>query len=384
MLITRLRPYRRLKLKVISSMIVFGLLIGGVMLLTAPRSAADKGQRLITIHDNGRDHAILSSAKTLRQAFVQAGVPFGEHDLVEPNLDAELVAPSYEVNIYRARPVTVVDGMVRQKIITPYRTPKQIAAKAGVPLRDEDRAHIGLAQATARGSVDNGEQLIIDRATEVKLDLYGKVDTVYTQAETVGQMLDEKKIRLAANDKVSYPSHTPIRPGLTLRVWREGKQTVTIEEEVPFTVERVEDANRDIGYHAVTTPGVAGKRNVTYEITIENGREVSRREIQSVILLQPQRQVEVVGAKPSFSGDFAAALAQLRSCEGGYNSWNPAGPYYGAYQFAESTWYAYAPRGADYGNATPAEQDQAARNLYVARGWSPWPTCGAGLPDAYR
>jgi hypothetical protein len=109
---------------------------------------------------------------------------------------------------------------------------------------------------------------------------------------------------------------------------------------------------------------------------------VSRKEIQSVVITKPKKQVEIVGTKPSFSGDFAAALAKLRSCEGGYTSWNPAG-YYGAYQFDRQTWGTVADP-AKYGNATPAEQDAAAHQLYLRRGWTPWPTCGAVLPDIYR
>ena len=118
------------------------------------------------------------------------------------------------------------------------------------------------------------------------------------------------------------------------------------------------------------------------EIVMKDGQEISRTKIQSVVVAAPSEQVEVVGSKPTFDGDFAAALAKLRACEGGYNSWNPAGPYYGAYQFNQGTWNSVTD--APYGSATPAQQDEAARKLYERRGWQPWPSCGKGLPDIYR
>ena len=97
----------------------------------------------------------------------------------------------------------------------------------------------------------------------------------------------------------------------------------------------------------------------------------------------------VVGTKnDGFSGDFAAALAKLRTCEGAYTS-NTGNGYYGAYQFNLGTWRSNAPSG--YENAIPSSvppevQDQAAANLYKRRGWSPWPACSKsrGLQDIYR
>jgi hypothetical protein len=44
----------------------------------------------------------------------------------------------------------------------------------------------------------------------------------------------------------------------------------------------------------------------------------------------------------------------------------------GAYQFTPSTWAAYAPAGAVWGSASPAQQDQAFQNAVSAVGTSPW------------
>ena len=84
---------------------------------------------------------------------------------------------------------------------------------------------------------------------------------------------------------------------MTIELWREGKQTVTVEEEVDFEIEKVQDANREVGYREVKTPGVKGKRNATYEIEMKNGQEASRTEIASVTIEEPKKQVEIIGAK---------------------------------------------------------------------------------------
>jgi len=69
------------------------------------------------------------------------------------------------------------------------------------------------------------------------------------------------------------------------------------------------------------------------------------------------------------------AFAALRDCEsGGDYSINTGNGYYGAYQFALSTW-----EGLGYGGypheASPAVQDQAASELQSLYGWGQWPAC---------
>jgi hypothetical protein len=80
-------------------------------------------------------------------------------------------------------------------------------------------------------------------------------------------------------------------------------------------------------------------------------------------------------ASAATSDDFA----RLRGCESGGNySTNTGNGYYGAYQFDLRTWQGlgYSGRPSD---AAPATQDQAARTLQSARGWSPWPSCARRL-----
>ena len=351
------------------------------VITTAYDGKGPKVGRLITIHDQGVEKVILSEASTIGDAIKEAGISINSNDAVEPSVDEKLVASDYQVNIYRARSVIIVDGSNRQKINTPYQTAEQIIESVGITLYPEDK--------TTFSHIDNltdgfGVQITIDRAIPFIFTLYGKTSTIRTQAKTVSGMLSEKGIKLGINDHISINSNTKITDGLNVKVWREGKQTITVEEEVGFDIEKIQNADMDVGYREVKVSGEKGTRNVTYEVVIQDGQEVSRKEIASLTIKESKKQVEIVGAKLSFNGDFAAALAKLRSCEGGYNSWNPAGPYYGAYQFDRRTWGTVADP-AKYGSATPAEQDEAAYRLYLRRGWQPWPVCGAAvLPDVYR
>lgn len=80
-------------------------------------------------------------------------------------------------------------------------------------------------------------------------------------------------------------------------------------------------------------------------------------------------------ATSSLANDFA----ELRQCESGDNYQIDTGNgFYGAYQFAESTWLSLGYTGFP-NQAPPAVQDQAAERLQAEDGWAPWPACSALL-----
>lgn len=340
----------------------------------------ERGERLITLHDGGQERGILTKADTLREAFKEADIKIDEHDLIEPGLDEELVASHYEANVYRARPVTIVDGQHRKKVITPYQTPKQIVKDAGFELRDEDETTLlPNADIIAEGA---GLSLTIDRATEFTLVLYGKKTTAYTQGTTVADMLEEKDIKLGEKDSLSVSHDTSMKEGMKVEIWRNGKQTITEKEAVAFSVKQIQDADRPAGYRDVKTPGVKGEKMVTYEIIIKNGKEVERKEIQSVVTKKPKQQVEVVGAKFNYTGGPLSEkqINALGQCESGMNpATNTGNGFSGAFQFMHSTWQNNAPAPYNKGAAhqAPLEaQKQAVQNLLSRSSiYTQFPSC---------
>ena len=274
------------------------------ILFVAPRAFAAKpamlqnGERLLTVYDRGIEQSFVTKAATVEAALKEAGLTLEPTDRVEPGRDEQLVADSYTINIYRARPVIVVDGSLRKTILTASQSPDQIAKDAGLVLYPEDTT----VMAQSQNVISAGAPLEfrITRAKVVELTLYGDTIKLRTQAKTVQDMLRDKNIKLGDSDRISLPLETPIIDGLQLRVWREGKQTLTQDEDVNFQTDTIKDANRPVNYKEVKTPGVKGKRSVTYEIVVQDGKEVARREISSVTVSPAQNQVEIVGTKPEY------------------------------------------------------------------------------------
>ncbi len=255
------------------------------------------GQKVVNIYDDHNpSRTIVTNSKTVKQALAAAEIEIDEQkDVVEPGLDTELVSTKYNLNIYRARPITVIDGQRRLRVITARQTPTLIAEAVGVKLFKEDEVTIDNADNILQDGVDL--LMKIDRATPVKLTAYGKTTVVRTQAETVAGLLAEKGLKVGEKDTLSVKPETKIKSNMIIKLWRNGKQVTTVEEDVDFPVEKIEDANRKVGYRKIKQSGEKGKRNVTYEIVMRDGVEVSRKEIASVTIKEPKKQVEVIGAK---------------------------------------------------------------------------------------
>ena len=197
-------------------------------------------ERLVTIHDRGQERTVVTKARTVRQVLQALDISVDEaRDVVEPNIDMALSGAKYEIAIFRARPVTVVDVGRRTHVITAERTPARIAKAAGVTLYTEDVAVI-----------TSSHNLLLDGV------------------------------------------------GMVMAIERASQRTVTEEVEMEFPVEQIRDATKPIGFKEITTRGEKGVRKVTYHVEADRGIEVSRREVASEIIKQPSRQVETIGTKP--------------------------------------------------------------------------------------
>lgn len=274
------------------------ILLGGVGVSLLTYASNDRA-RLISVHDQGETVSFKTEKATIGEALRDAGIMLDARDSVEPDRDEELVADTYQVNIYRVRPVTVIDGTIRIKILTSRQTPAQIAHDANLTLHDEDVTTLSRSTVASDGV---GQTLHITRATPVVLDFYGKKTTVRTQARTVKQFLDERQLTLKSRDRVSHSVDTPITYDMSLRIWREGIQTITQEEPIRPSSRIVYDVNRPLGYRGVKTKGIPGSRTVVYQVEIRHGKEISREQLRTLTSKNPTSTITVIGLKNNGSG----------------------------------------------------------------------------------
>ncbi len=297
----RIKPHPHHWMAFIGALVV---LFGAYMIASTRHAAAEApvvkaGEHIITVHDDGAEVGFITKEDTLRKAFADEGISVSQYDRVEPGLDESLVAASYEVNIYRARPVVIRDGSSETRIVTAYRSAKQIVKQADMTLRAEDE--VKLTPSTNILADGAAEILTITRAVPFNFYFYGHKLTSYTLGKTVREMLEAKNITLTDKDFVTPSADTPIAKDMTVKLWRNGAQTVTVDETVKYTTKQIKDADRPVGYKKVTKKGVNGERTATYTIVMKDGNEVSRKLVNATVTKKAVQQVMVVGTKPELT-----------------------------------------------------------------------------------
>jgi uncharacterized protein YabE (DUF348 family) len=297
--------------------------------------------KVVKLSIEGEQRAVPTRAKTVQEFLERSEVVLNEGDVVEPSLDEVIANDDFRVNVYRARPVTIFDGSERVRALSAAKAPRTVTEQAGVETYPEDILTQEVSDDILRDQV-LGEKITIDRATPINLTLYGTASTVRTQTQTVGELLQEKGVVLGRGDKVTPSATTPLDPNMVIAVTRSGIQVKTIEETIEPPVEYVEDASLSFGATAVRQAGKPGKKSVTYEITVKNGVEVSRKVIQQVTLTEPVKQIVARGKAFDINNDKAAVMAAAGISASDY-------PYVDYIVARESGWRPTATNGQTWG-----------------------------------
>lgn len=195
-------------------------------------------EHFVTIYDDGAFLTVKTTATTVREALERAEIALSEVDLVEPGLDAVITDNYYKINIYRARPVLIIDGMKRSYLMTASYDPKTIAREAGLTIYDGDEINLSVNQN-------------------------------FLEAGAVS----------------------------TFRVKRNGGRTLTIEEAIPYPTEIRYDTSLAKGERILEQPGEEGRRVSIYAVEFENNQEISRELISEETVLEPVTEIIIVGAQ---------------------------------------------------------------------------------------
>ncbi|MBQ6394083.1 G5 domain-containing protein [Candidatus Saccharibacteria bacterium] len=192
----------------------------------------------ITIFDQKSKLTIKSDAITVREALERANYQISDADAVEPALTERITDDNFKINIYRARPVIIIDGQTKKYLMTPSYDGYTIARSAGITIYDGD---------------------------EIKL-----VPNTYF---------------LEAGDASIY------------QITRNGGRTVTIETPIAYQEETVEDPNLDEGVTEVRQVGEDGMTTSVYQVNFVDNVEVSRELASEATTKEPVNKITVIGTK---------------------------------------------------------------------------------------
>lgn len=287
------------------SILVF---IAGIIYLRAGEDiVAPSDSHIVLVSHDKVQETIPTRATNVKEFLEEVDIQLEKGDVVEPSLDAPIVEDNFRVNVYRARAVTIIDKGRQTSTYTAAATPRTAAAYAGVKVYAEDLINRQPVENVLREGID--EKIVIKRATPVHVNLYGTQVTIRTHDKTVGDVLSEKNIQLAAQDSVQPSLDTPLKPNMQVFVARKGTKFTTVKESVAAPVETVEDASLSFGATAVRQEGSPGTRVVTYQLTLRNGKEIARKKVQEVVTEEPVKRIIARGKAVYIPKDKSSLMA---------------------------------------------------------------------------
>lgn len=154
---------------------------------------SNQPRRLVSFYDRGETHVILTNATTVRDALIDAKITVEDSDRVEPSINFELHSTDSFVIIYRARPVLVIDGSFREKIMTPAQSPNEIATSIGRdPIAEDDQSRIEKTDFIKDGA---STKLVIERAVpEIAKPKFGPTPQALTASKGAQLFVDSSGV----------------------------------------------------------------------------------------------------------------------------------------------------------------------------------------------
>lgn len=348
-----------------------------VAFLAGGTTAFVANDKAVQLSVDGRPRTLHTFAGDVSELLAEEGVRVGEHDMVAPSRDARL-ASGDEVSVRYGRPVRLTLDGEQREVWTTAHTVDGALREMGVRA---EGAYLSASRSRSIGRAGLALDVRTERAVTIMAD--GRTRTIRTNAATVREAVEEAGITLRGQDTTSVPPDSFPRDGQTVTVLRVIGGREIREEPIPFGVRRTADPTLFKGTEVVDRPGRPGLRRVTYYLRTVNGvREKPRRETSEVVRA-PRRQLVRVGTKPrphSVQGAEHLDWRGLAACESGGrpDAVDPSGTYGGLYQFDTRTWQSLGGSGRPQ-DAPAEEQTFRAKKLYLSRGATPWPHCGARL-----
>ena len=97
---------------------------------------------VVVVSYDKKERTIPTDAQTVGELLKRLDIRLHEGDVVEPSQDTEIASDNFRVNVYRAVPVTIVDGQQKTFTYSSAVTPRSIVKQAGVQVYPEDRLNL--------------------------------------------------------------------------------------------------------------------------------------------------------------------------------------------------------------------------------------------------
>jgi uncharacterized protein YabE (DUF348 family) len=329
--------------------------------------------REVTLSVDGRAHTVRTFGHDVRDVLAGQGISLHSRDVVAPSPDSP-VDNGTRITVRYSKPLSVdIDGAQHTYWTT--------ATRVDAALDELGIRFAGADLSTSRSAtIDRqGMALRITTPKSVVVKLGNeKARPVVLAAADVRDLLDQLDAAYDSDDLVKPGLDAPLVDGQRIVLTRVQVKQVHVPDEAikPDVVERKDDT-LPAGETQTVRQGTPGVRDVTYQVVLHNGREMSRQVLSQTVVTAPVSTIVKVGTKAAPSVSDGSVWDRIAQCESGGN-WhaNTGNGYYGGLQFSLGTWRAYG--GPSRPDLVSREQQIAiAEKVRAASGgYGAWPVCG--------
>lgn len=240
---------------------------------------------------NNETIVVSTHADTVGDLLEDKGIPFEENDFIQPSLETE-ISKQMDIVYKTAIPVTISSQSGEEVIWTVKETVHDVLEEQGIIVQKYDHVSPKLDDPIQENLV-----IHVDRAFQVTVDDAGENHALWTTSTTVADFLEANEIKLSTLDRIEPALEDLVTTDTSIRIVRVKKITDVVEESTDYAVVTKKDKNLLKGSKKVVQEGNQGKIEKQYEVTLENGKEVSRKLLETTTVLESKPKIVAVGTK---------------------------------------------------------------------------------------
>ncbi len=267
----------------LASFIVFASSLGFIIYETTKNTVA------LTL--NGKEQIIETHSSTIKQIFDDLDIAIGSKDYVFPSLNTK-VTDNLEVVWKKAKQVELQKDDEKKTVWTTVDTVKEFLEEQKISLNEHDQIN-----QKETNAIEHNMEVVVHTAFPVTLVDAGKKKQVWSTSTTVADFLTQHEISLAKLDRVEPDLKEKVKEETVVNIKRIEKVTDVVEQPINFAVITQKDDNLPAGTEKILKKGTEGLVSKKYEVTKENGKEISRKLLSETTVKEKQDKIVSVGTK---------------------------------------------------------------------------------------
>lgn len=281
-----IKPLLALKTK--SGYSIFSVLI---VVVFSVWGISDALKAEVTYAADGNSQTIKSSNDTVGDLLEDLEIDVTKEDLLSHEVD-ETLEDGMKIEHIKAKEITVIIDGEEKTYHSTAENVETFFKEENLDFSKED----DVSQAPST-KVKEGLVINVTKAFEVPVNYAGEKETVWTTGGSVEEILSENNFEVKAADKIKPAKEEQIEAGSSIKVTEVTEKTVTEKESINFKTKEKEDDKLEKGKEKVVQKGKKGSLEKTYNIVLENGKEVEKTEIDKKILSEAKEEVLAIGTK---------------------------------------------------------------------------------------